>query len=197
MVHPGIKRKNEELAERSRADKIISEGPISLLITYILDIIASMGKLILNMSSGFRISGSKFIYDLVYKDGSKLVRSAEKYGLVVSLKPLRVLLCLMYPPLGVFLARGIYGIHYAIIALMLTYIHVLFGICFALIITHIPHYADKFADYDYYRILTIRQLVSNCRNIVFDSSKELLPFIIFVSTVVIIVSIFYIFTKYL
>lgn len=197
MVHPGIKRKNEELAERSRADKIISEGPISLLITYILDIIASMGKLILNMSSGFRMSGSKFIYDLVYKDGSKLVRSAEKYGLVVSLKPLRVLLCLMYPPLGVFLARGIYGIHYAIIALMLTYIHVLFGICFALIITHIPHYADKFADYDYYRILTIRQLVSNCRNIVFDSSKELLPFIIFVSTVVIIVSIFYIFTKYL
>lgn len=197
MVHPGIKRKNEEMEERSRGDKVISEGPIGLLVSYILDIFASMGKLILNMSSGFRISGSKFIYDLVYKDGSRLVPSAEKYGLVVSLKPLRIILCIMFPPLGVFLSRGIYGIHYAIIALMLTYVHVLFGICFALIITHIPYYADKYANYDYYRILTIRQLVTNCRNVIFDSSKELLPLTILLSTIVLIIAIFYIFTKYL
>ena len=124
------------------------------------------------MSSSFRISGSKFIYDMVYKDGSKLIRPAEKYGAIVSLKPFRVILSIMYPPLGVFLSRGIYGLHYAIIALMLTHVHILLGICFALIITHIPYYADKFSKYDYYRILTIRQLVSNYRNIEFNDKKK-------------------------
>lgn len=197
MVHPGIRRRNEDLAERSRSDRVLSEGPIGLLISYLLDIVASMGKLIVNMSSSFRLSGSKFIYDMVYKDGSRLVRNAEKYGAIVSLKPLRIILCLMYPPLGVFLSRGIYGLHYAVIALILTYVHVLLGICFALIITHIPYYADKFSKYDYYRILSIRQLVSNCRNIVFNDKKEFLPLTIFVGTIGLMVFIFYIFTKYL
>lgn len=197
MVHPGIIRKNEELAERSRAERTLNEGPIGLLVSYLLDIVSSIGKLFINMSSSFRISGSKFIYDMVYKDGSKLIRPAEKYGAIVSLKPFRVILSIMYPPLGVFLSRGIYGLHYAIIALMLTHVHILLGICFALIITHIPHYADKFSKYDYYRILTIRQLVSNCRNIEFNDKKEILPLTIFVSSLILIVFIFYIFTKYL
>jgi uncharacterized membrane protein YqaE (UPF0057 family) len=197
MVHPGIIRKNEDIKENNRNNRNLNEGPISLLVSYILDIFASMAKLILNMSSGFRMSGSKFVYDMVYKDGAKLIPSSEKYGTIVSLKPFRVILCIMYPPLGVFLSRGIYGIHYAIFALILTYFNVLFGICFALIITHIPLYADKFAKYDYYRILTIRQLINNCRNTTFNDTKEIIPLILFIGSILLIISIFYIFTKYL
>lgn len=197
MVHPGIRRKQQAEADRQRSLKVINEGPISLLITYIIDMVSDIGKLIINMTKGYRMSGSKFVYDLVYKDGSKVVRSAEKYGTMISLKPLRILLSILYPPLGVFISRGIYGIHYAIIALVLTYFNVLLGICFALVIVNIPHYGDKFAQYDFYRLITIRQLVSNCNNTIINDTYEVLPLIILFGTIALIIGVLYIFMKYL
>lgn len=196
MVHPGILRKQQAEADQTDADKVLSEGPISLLVVYFLDLLAGFGKLFINMTKDFRMSGSKFVYDMIYKDGTRVIPSAEKYGTIINLKPLRIILCIMYPPLGVFLSRGIYGIHYAIIAFILTYINVLFGICFALVITHIPYYADKFSQYDYYRLLTIRQLISNCRNIPIGSNYDIKPLAIFMGSISLMILILYIFIKY-
>jgi uncharacterized membrane protein YqaE (UPF0057 family) len=197
MVHPGIKRKQEAEEDRQRSLKVVNEGPISLLITYLIDLVADIGKLLINMTKGFRMSGSKFVYDMVYKDGSKVIRSADKYGTMISLKPFRILLSILYPPLGVFISRGIYGLHYAIIALVLTYFNVLVGICFALVITNIPHYGDKFAQFDFYRLITIRQLVSNCKNTIINDTYEVLPLIILLGTVALITTLLYLFMKFL
>jgi uncharacterized membrane protein YqaE (UPF0057 family) len=197
MVNPGIKRKQEAEELRNKQDKVITDGPISLLLSYIIDILTDVSRVLLNMVSGFRQSGSKFIYDMVYKDGSRLIRSDESYGALISLKPFRIILCILYPPLGVFISRGIYGIHYAIIALGITYFNLLLGICFALIITNIPSYADRFAQYDYYRILTIRQLISNCTNVGINDTTQILPLIIFIFTIILIISVLVFFIKYI
>jgi uncharacterized membrane protein YqaE (UPF0057 family) len=197
MVHPGIKRKQEAEADRKRSLKLTDEGPISLLITYLIDLVTDLGKLLLNMIRGYRMSGSKFIYDMVYKDGSKVIRSAEKYGTMISLKPLRIILSILYPPLGVFISRGVYGLHYIIIAMVLTYFNILLGICFALVISNIPHYGDRFAQYDFYRLITIRQLVSNCNDTIINDTYEVLPLIILLGTVGLIISILYLFIKYI
>jgi uncharacterized membrane protein YqaE (UPF0057 family) len=196
FINPGIKRKQEAEALQSKQEKILTDGPISLLISYIIDIITDFGRLILNMISGYRLNGSKFIYNMVYKDGSRLIRSDEKYGALISLRPFRIILCILYPPLGVFLSRGFYGLHYVIITVGITYFNLLLGICFSLLIIHIPSYADRFAKYDYYRILTIRQLISNCNNISIDDRKQILPLIIFLSIIIIIIGVLYMFIKY-
>ena len=198
MVHPGILRKQEAIRNRSKAEEAIKDGPISLLIMYILDIIGDIGKLLFNMVKGFRISGSKFIYDLVYKDGSRIIPSAEKYGSIVNLKPLRIIMSILYPPLGVFFARGVTGFHHILICFGLTYYNIFFGIAYSLIIMHIPYYGDRFSDYDYYRILTIRQLISNCRNITFKPpAREYFPLILFLSFIAVFLFIIYITIKFL
>jgi uncharacterized membrane protein YqaE (UPF0057 family) len=195
MVNPGIIRKREAELEKDKRDKVLSEGPIGLLLTYILDIILGFGKLILNMISEYRSSGSKFIYDALYKDGSRLIPSYEKYGSMINLKPFRIIICIMYPPLGIFLARGIYGLHYAIIAFILSYMNMLVGICFALVIIHIYNYGDKFEKYEYYRLLTIKQLIKEC-DVMIVTEKKIVPLIIFISIIILLIFIFYIFIKY-
>ena len=197
MVHPGKLRKAQALERKSNADKKLQDGPISLIIMYIFDIVGDIGTLLFNMSTGFRISGSKFVYDMVYKDGSKLIPSAEKFGIMVSLKPLRIILAILYPPLGVFLAKGLRGILYTLIAMVLTYFNVLIGICFALVVIHIPNYGDRFAKYDYYRILTIKQLVTNCKNVVFNEKEEYIPLILFTTFVISFITILYLTMKFL
>ena len=197
MTHPGIIRKQLAKDRKSRGEQQIQNGAISLLVVYITDIITSMWNFIINMASSYRMSGSKFMYDIIYKDGVRLIPSAEKYGAMVPLKPLLILLTIMYPPLGLFLSRGIYGLHHVAISYALTKYNLLFGICYAMVIIHIPHYADRYAKYDYYRLLTIRQLVSNCKNIIFNNTKAVMPLIIFVSAIVITFTVIFILTKHL
>lgn len=197
MVHPGIIRKQQAQKKKTREEQQIQNGALSLLVVYIMDIISNMWEFLINSISGYRMSGSKFMYDIIYKDGVRLIPSAEKYGAMVPLKPLLILLTIMYPPLGVFLSRGIYGLHHVGISFALSYYNILFGICYAMVIIHIPHYADRFAKYDYYRLLTIRQLVSNCKNIIFDNTRAVMPLIIFVSCIVITFTVIFLLTKHL
>lgn len=197
MVHPGIKRKKEFEDKQNRKDKLLREGPISLLLFYILDIVGSIFNTTIDMTTELRDSGSKFIYDAVYKDGTKLISSAEKYGNIVSLLPLRIILTIMYPPLGVFLARGIKGLVYILITFILTYINVFLGIAFAMLIIFKPGYGDRFQQYDYYRLLTIRQMLANGRDIDYDGRKDMFPLITLIVITALIISSVYFLLKYL
>lgn len=196
MPHPGEIRKAQANELKNKMEKRLDENPISLLITYAIDLVNSIIGFLFKSATSFNSSGSKFIYEAVYKDGDKLITSSEKYGNMINLKFFRIILNIMYPPLGVFLARGIYGIHYCLIAMVLTYYNVLFGICFAMIITHIPSYGDRFAKYDYYRLLTIKQLIKNCSEFE-DNEKRITPILLFLSFMIFFVGLLYIAFKFL
>ena len=202
--NPGYIRKQNSKQNKSKAERQLREGgPASLLITYLIDIFTQIIKLIFNLSKSIKSSGSQVVYDFFYQNGAKIVPENVKYGTIVSLKPLRVLLNIIFPPLGIFLARGMYGIHHVIISMLLIKFRLIalplpiLSIAYAFVITHIPSYSDRFNKYDFYRLMTIRALVDNCKNRALTSNlKDMLPLIIFIAFIVIFWIIMYVSAKY-
>jgi len=52
----------------------------------------------------------------------------------------------MMPPFGVFLSKGIYGWFNILVCMILTYVHYLVGIVYAIVITMRNRYADQYED---------------------------------------------------
>lgn len=203
--NPGYIRKITNNARKTTAERKLRDGgPISLLITYFIDIITQFITLIFNMSKSVKSTGSQIVYDFFYQNGTKVIPENVKYGTIVSLKPLRVLLNIIFPPLGIFLARGMYGIHHVIIALLLVKFRIIdlplpiLSICYAFIITHIPSYSERFNKYDFYRLMTIRALIDNCKKRKLTSNfRDMLPLIIFIGFIFIFMIIMYISAKFI
>lgn len=193
--HPGITRKKQIEEQRSKMMASLENNPIAMIVRYAVDIIVMFLKTAFNFAFSMRRTGTNFVNQYIYGDGSKLIPSAEKYGAMVDLYPLRIVLTLMYPALGVFLSRGIYGLYHTLIAFGLTYLHILPGICYALVIINIPSYGDRFSEFDKYRLLAIRKLLGECDGVSFNNNKEFLPLTIFLISVSIFIASIYLLLK--
>lgn len=203
--NPGYKRKLASNDKLSKAgEQLRNSGPLSLLITYLFDIIVQIIQLIFNMSKSVKSAGSQVVYDFFYTNGAKIIPENIKYGTVISLKPFRVLLNIVFPPLGIFLSRGMYGIHHVIIATILIKFRIIdlpipiLSMCYAFVISHIPSYADRFNKYDFYRLMTIRAMINTCnRSKILNNFRENLPTIIFISVIILFIIIMYISIKFI
>jgi uncharacterized membrane protein YqaE (UPF0057 family) len=96
----------------------------------------------------FILQISTFAYDwmnnLIFGNFKGILPSSWTKGKVISLKWFRYTMTLLMPPFGVFLSKGIYGWFNIIICLILTYIHYLAGIIYAIVITVRNRYADQY-----------------------------------------------------
>jgi hypothetical protein len=196
IYHPGIIRKIERTARLNERQREFIDNPITMIFSYILDILFDIASKIISFALSMRRSGSKFIYDIVYYEGTKLIPSADKYGVMINMFPLRLLVTLMFPPLGIFFSYGVSGLHHVVIATALMYFNLLFAIAYAMVMTLYTTYGDKFEEFDYYRLLTIRKLIAKCNN-VSDPDDDLTPLILFIISIFIIIGVIYMFVKFI
>lgn len=156
------KLKSQKLAQAKRNGALQNSGPLSLLIIGIIDfvfgLIGSMISLVMDFSSG----GFNLIYSSLYDGGTDIIPNSEKFGQAISMKPIRILLTVMVPPLGVFLSKGIMGWFNILLCFILTYINFVLGVVYALIVTYKNRYADLYEQVEGKRIYMIKEYVRSC-----------------------------------
>ena len=121
-------------------------GPITGIVLSIIDavtgLIIKFTLLLLQISS----LAFDFTYNLIFGNFNGIIPSSLKQGKVVSMKLFRYAMTVMMPPFGVFLNKGIYGWFNILVCMILTYIHYLLGIVYAIVITMRNRYADQYED---------------------------------------------------
>ena len=156
------KLKREKLKEAKKAGALSLQGPLSLLIVGIIDfvfqLIGNMIGLVMDFSSG----GFRLLYDTIYDTGTDIIPNSEKFGQAISMKPLRILITVLIPPLGVFLSKGIMGWFNILLCFILTYINFVLGVVYALIVTYKNRYADLYEQVEGQRIYMIKEYVRSC-----------------------------------
>jgi len=156
------KLKSQTLAQAKRNGALQNSGPLSLLVVGIIDfvfgLISNMISLVMDFSSG----GFNLIYSFVYRGGTDLIPNSEKFGQAISMKPIRILLTVMVPPLGIFLSKGIMGWFNIFLCFILTYINFVLGVVYALIVTYKNRYADLYEQVEGQRIYMIKEYVRSC-----------------------------------
>ena len=121
-------------------------GPITGIV---LSAIAAITGLIIRLSILLLQISSlafDFTYNLIFGNFNGIIPSSLKKGKVVSMKWFRYAMTVMMPPFGVFLNKGIYGWFNILVCIILTYIHYLLGIVYAIVITVRNRYADQYED---------------------------------------------------
>ena len=156
------KLKREKLKEAKKAGSLALQGPLSLLIVGIIDfffqLIASMISLVMNFSEG----GFSLVYDTIYTDNGNIIPSSEKFGQAISMKPIRIIITVLIPPLGIMLHKGLYGWFNILLCFILTYISFPLGVIYALVVTYKNRYADRYEEAEGRRIFMIKEYVRSC-----------------------------------
>ena len=121
-------------------------GPITGIVLTALDaiigFIIKFTLLLLQISS----LAFDFTYNLIFSNFNGIIPSSLKQGKVISMKWFRYVMTVIMPPFGVFLNKGIYGWFNILVCMILTYIHYLLGIVYAIVITVRNRYADQYED---------------------------------------------------
>ena len=120
----------------------IITGLVLSIIDMLMNFIIRFSLLLLQISS----LAYDFTYNLIFGNFNGIIPSALKKGKVISMKWFRYAITVMMPPFGVFLNKGIYGWFNILVCIILTYIHYLIGIVYAIVITMINRYADQYED---------------------------------------------------
>jgi uncharacterized membrane protein YqaE (UPF0057 family) len=156
------KLKSQQIAQAKKAGQLAMQGPLSILIVGLIDflfgIVTSMISLVMDFSSG----GFQLVYDTIYDTGTDLIPNSQKFGVAFSMKPIRVLLTVMVPPLGVFLSKGVLGYFNIILCFILTYISFPLGVVYAFVVTYKNRYADRYEQAERMRINMIKEYVRSC-----------------------------------
>ena len=162
------KLKRETLKKAEKAGLLANQGPLSILIVYIIDFILDLAMKIVTLIMDFCGYGFRFVYDGIYGDFAGIIPSSEKFGQSISMKPFRIILTVLIPPLGIFLSKGLLGWFNILICFILTYIHFALGVIYALVVTYTNRYADRYENAEGRRIEMIKQYVLHCTG---DSDK--------------------------
>lgn len=156
------KAKSHQIAQAKKAGAIQSAGPLSILIIGLIDfvfqLIGSMISLVIDFGSG----GFSLVYSSIYASGSDIIPNSQKFGAAFSMKPIRILITVLIPPLGVFIHKGILGYFNIILCFILTYISFPLGVIYALVVTYKNRYADRYEQAEGQRIYMIKEYVRSC-----------------------------------
>lgn len=119
-------------------------GPLGGLLISIFDIIVGLvASAIVNM---FRISTYAFdwLMGLAFGGYSGMIPIDGKKGTLITYKFMRYIIMTLYPPLGIFLNKGIYAWFNIFLAFLLCYVHYILGIIYAFVICSTNRYADLY-----------------------------------------------------
>jgi uncharacterized membrane protein YqaE (UPF0057 family) len=89
-----------------------------------------------------------YVYTSIFGNYDGVIPSIEKNGTLMTFRPMRYVVTLFVPPLGVFMSKGLMGWFNVIICLALCYLNYLLGILYAFIITANSRYSDRFEKKD-------------------------------------------------
>jgi uncharacterized membrane protein YqaE (UPF0057 family) len=171
---PAYRRKlKRDLAMRGKqAAMVANQGPLSVFVIGILDFLLESIVKILEIIWDFAGFGFDAVYGNVYAAGADIIPNAEKFGSMVSMKPFRIFLTILIPPLGILLSKGLYGWFNILICFVLMYINFLLGAVYALVITFRNRYADRYEEAEQKRLTLIKAYVTNCTGETDGSSEE-------------------------
>lgn len=156
------KLKREKRKRAKKAGLLLGQGPITMFIIYMLDFFVKLFARAFELVLDFSSLGFGTVYDAFYGSYEGVIPNSEKFGAIVSMKPLRLFITLLIPPVGVFLSKGLYGMFNVIICFVLTYIHIVLGIIYAFVITYRNRYADRYEEMEYKRLMMIREYIKSC-----------------------------------
>lgn len=161
---PAYRRKVKR--DRAKAEKkaglLQNQGPITLIIIGLIDNIIDMFTSLGLMIWDFAGTGFQFVYGSIYGSYDGVIPNSEKFGMIVPMTPMRYLITILIPPLGVFLSKGLSGWFNILICFVLTFIHFLLGAIYAFVITYRNRYADRYEQVEKQRLLLIREYVKSC-----------------------------------
>jgi uncharacterized membrane protein YqaE (UPF0057 family) len=121
-------------------------GPITGIVLSIIDAITGLVIRLTLLLLQIASLAFDFTYNQIFGNFNGIIPSSLKKGKVLSLKWFRYAMTVMMPPFGVFLSKGIYGWFNILVCCILTYIHYLVGIIYAIVITMRNRYADQYED---------------------------------------------------
>lgn len=156
------KLKRDRAHAEKKAGLLQYQGPITLMVVGIIDFIIDLFTRLGQMIWDFASIGFQFVYGLVYGSYDGLIPNSEKFGMIVSMTPLRYLITILIPPLGVFLSKGLSGWFNILICFLLTFIHFILGAIYAFVITYKNRYADRYEQVEHQRLMLIREYVKSC-----------------------------------
>ena len=186
---PAYRRKvrREQRKEAGDAAFLETQGPVTIVLFYLLDFIYSTCESLFYMLMNFSGLGFDFVYQSFYAAYGGFIPNSEKFGYIVSYQLPRYLITLFIPPLGVYLSKGLLGWFNILITFILTYIHFYLGAIYAFVITFRNRYADRYEKREYERLMMIRAYVRSCTSqgddidsIIDKDSKAILITLIFI-----------------
>ena len=161
---PAYRRKlrREQRRKANDAAFLDTQGPVTMILFYLLDFVYNTGQALLFMLLNFTGIGFDYFYQFFYRAYGGLIPNAEKFGHIVSFKVIRYIITFVAPPLGVYLSKGLFGWFNIITCFILTYINFFAGVIYAFVITFRNRYADRYEKKEYERLMAIRAYINSC-----------------------------------
>lgn len=148
-----IKAKEEARRKDSRRGALTGRGPVGLFVAKLIDmIIFTIKKTISFIWYSLTRPTFLFVYDLLFSEFRGVFAGKEKDGDCYNSSIFRYTITILVPPVGIFLAKGIYGWPSILISVMLTFYHIFPGIIYALVVTYNSRYADRYQQRELERI---------------------------------------------
>lgn len=188
------KLKREERKKAEKAGLMMGQGPITIILIYLFDLIIKIISSLFNFIFSFTSLGFGSVYDVFYGAYDGIIPNSEKFGTVISMKPLRMFITLLIPPVGIFLSKGLYGWFNILLCFGLTYIHFILGVIYAFVITFRNRYADRYEEIEYKRIMMIREYIKSCtgkEDKIITTNKEYWSFILVILLLLTIFTLLY------
>lgn len=156
-------KKRERARKAQRAGILTQQGPITVILIGIIDFAIDLAKRLFGLIWSFSGTGFRTVSDIIYgPDGADIIPNTEKFGQSISMRPFRLIITILIPPLGVFLSKGLYGWFNVLFCFALTWVHFVLGAIYALVITHRNRYADRYEEMEGTRLRLIKEYVRSC-----------------------------------
>lgn len=150
-------RRQKEKEEKRKADSkrggMAGRGPAAMIVMKLIDALQYViVKIIKFFWYGISEPTYKFVYNLLFSEFHGFFAGKEKDGDCYSTGIVRYIITIFVPPVGVFMAKGLYGWPSIFISAGLSFLHMFAGIIYAFIVTHNNRYSDRYQKRELERI---------------------------------------------
>jgi uncharacterized membrane protein YqaE (UPF0057 family) len=150
--HHYDRKKKVEADSTNFVNILTHPGPIGAIIIYLFDAIVEFFARIFIYLFTFVSTGFDYIVAYTFGSFNGLFPTMNKHGRIVGYKFLRYIVNILLPPVGVYLAKGLYGWFNVFVCFILTYMHYIAGIIYCFVITASNRYADLYEKTEIARI---------------------------------------------
>ena len=135
-----IDKQNKSLTEEVKNNS----GILAMTILYFWDAFVELFFKFFFTTVDISVYAFDYVYNLIFGNFNGIFPSVNKYGSMYTYRPLRYMITIFVPPLGVLMGKGLMGWFNIIICLVICYVNYLAGIVYAFVITANNRYADRY-----------------------------------------------------